>query len=79
MKKVLIVVFLVMAILATTACSDLKTDDETVNVIFFTANSGATKVESYLNVTPGSIISEPEPPTRSGFIFLGWFKDLSMT
>lgn len=79
MKKAWILVFLVIVSLALTACSDKKFSDDTINVIFFTANTGATLVESYLDIEPGTLIDEPEDPIREGFIFLGWYKDLLAT
>jgi uncharacterized repeat protein (TIGR02543 family) len=62
-------------VLTLVACSDRKISDETVNVIFFTANTNASQVESYLDLVPGTIIEAPEDPTRSGFLFAGWYKD----
>lgn len=79
MKKVLNLVLLVVMVLTLVACSDRKVSDDRVNVIFFTANTGATQVESYLDLTPNSIIEEPEDPTRNGFIFTGWYKDFYRT
>jgi uncharacterized repeat protein (TIGR02543 family) len=76
-----IVTFSLLFFLAFTlaACDDNKSSDDTINVIFFTANTGANLIESYLNVEPGSLIEEPANPTRGGFVFDGWFQDIERT
>ena len=79
MKKIITTILIVFGAIALIGCTDRKTYDNRVNVIFFTANSGATKVDTLLNVEAGSKIEKPEDPTRAGFTFLGWYKDLATT
>ena len=40
--------------------------------------SGGTAV-SPISATHGATITEPTPPVRTGFIFRGWFKEMSLT
>ena len=79
MKKIVTFSLLFIFMISLAACTDRKSSDDTINVIFFTANSGATRIESYLNVEPGTIIEEPQVPVRGGFVFDGWYKDLERT
>ena len=79
MKKVFNLLLLVIMVLTLVACSDRKISDDTINVIFFTANTGATPVESYLDLSPNTKIEAPEEPTRNGFLFDGWYKDFYLT
>lgn len=75
MKKITLALTLLLLVFGLSACSDQKYRNEDVTIIFFTANFGATEVESYFNVDPNSTIDEPEEPTRLGFIFDGWYTD----
>ncbi|HAX03939.1 MAG: hypothetical protein A2Y45_07500 [Tenericutes bacterium GWC2_34_14] len=79
MKKVFNLLLLVIMVLTLVACSDRQISDDTINVIFFTANTGATKIESYLDLEPNTKIEAPEEPTRNGFLFDGWYKDFYLT
>ncbi|WP_026518027.1 leucine-rich repeat protein [Butyrivibrio sp. MC2021] len=47
------------------------------SVVFDT--QGGTYVETLYNVAEGSIVAEPEKPSKEGFIFEGWFKDKDCT
>ena len=49
------------------------------NVYFFTANANATSVSPLINYEPGMLLEEPETPIRSGFVFSGWYIDISLT
>ena len=80
MKKQLILGLLALLSLVLVGCRDARTYNDKVNVVFFTSNSDPSKIESYLNIEPGSLIPEPEyVPTRTGYDFLGWFKDIAAT
>jgi uncharacterized repeat protein (TIGR02543 family) len=79
MKKIFSVFIIIFSVFFLSACEDQKYTDNDVNVIFFTANVGASYVEPYLFVEPGQTIEEPEEPTRLGYTFAGWYKDLRFT
>jgi uncharacterized repeat protein (TIGR02543 family) len=53
--------------------------EKTYNVYFFTANSGATQVDTIFDQPVGEVIERPEDPTRNGFDFIGWYLDLDKT
>jgi len=53
--------------------------ETTYNVYFFTANTGATQVDTIFNQPVGELIERPEDPTRDGFDFIGWYADLDKT
>lgn len=80
MKKQLILGFLLLLSLSLVGCRDARTFNDKVNVVFFTSNSDPNKLEAYLNIDANSLIEEPEfIPTRLGYDFLGWFKDINAT
>ena len=60
------------------ACRDRRSHDETINVVFYT-HRNASHTRTQFGLEPNSLIEEPENPTRNGFIFSGWFKDLNFT
>src|SRR5690606_38034776 len=41
-------------------------------------SSGGSTVEPMLNVLDGSLILAPTAPTRLGYTFVGWFKDMEL-
>lgn len=53
--------------------------EETFNVYFFTANSGATQVDTIFDQPVGETIGQPEDPLRNGFDFAGWYLDFNKT
>ncbi len=75
MKRVSVILLAIIAVLSLSACSNKVEVDDSINVVFFTANEGATAVASQLNLDNGDKIQEPAAPIRAGFDFLGWFKD----
>ena len=79
MKKLLSIVFIAFTLVLLSSCTDKKYSDETVNVLFFTANSGSTQVESYLDLDPDTLIEKPEDPIRPGYSFLGWYTEKEYT
>ncbi len=79
MKKIVSLIFVALLVITLAACTDKKYYDDTVNIIFFTANRNATLVEPILGVEPGDLIEEPEEPTRLGYIFNGWYKNQQAT
>ncbi len=57
-------------------------------VIFGIANNGytvtfdsrgGTDVPSQIDVMYGDLLEEPEPPTREGYVFTGWYADENCT
>jgi len=43
------------------------------SVVFL--SQGGSEVENILNVTPGAQIEAPADPSRTGFLFTGWYRD----
>jgi uncharacterized repeat protein (TIGR02543 family) len=78
MKKIMFCILAIFSIILS-SCTDQKYFDDSVNIVFFTANSNATLTDSYLNLQPGELIEEPENPERLGYAFNGWFKDIRLT
>jgi len=79
MKKLLLITMVAMMSFALSSCEDTKFESSEINVLFFTANEGATQVDPYLNIDSNVLISEPIAPTRIGYIFDGWYKDFLRT
>lgn len=80
MKKIVLFLALIMSVVALSACQDQKYNDERISVVFFTANTGATLIDTYFNLEPNQLISEPsQDPTRPGFVFDGWYVDYQQT
>ena len=52
--------------------------DRLTFIVSFESNGGS-EVDPIENVRYGATITEPEPPTRTGYIFAGWFKDEVLT
>lgn len=77
-KKLLSYLFLLILFGSLAGCNQ-KIEDDTYNVFFFTANTGATKVESYFDVEANTLLVKPEDPERPGFDFAGWYQDLKTT
>lgn len=68
MKKIILCIFAFVSILVLSACGGSKVDYE---VIF--SNNGERIV---FTVEKGDKLDEPAEPTREGYKFLGWFKNL---
>lgn len=79
MKKVLLLLLTIVTVTTMSACEDTKYNDAGISVIFFTANSGATLVETQFELEAGQLLEAPEDPTRLGFIFDGWYTDFQKT
>ena len=75
MRKIITLLLLPLLILFLVSCEDRKLDDNLTNVIFYTGLNGSY-VDTYFDVTVGDKIDPPEEPTRTGFSFLGWYKDI---
>ena len=75
MKKIITIVFMALLILSISSCVNEREVDDSINVMFFTANKNASLVPSYTNLTEGQKIEEPDVPTREGFTFVAWYKD----
>ncbi len=79
MRKSIVLLLLINLIFALSACNDKKIRDNTVTVNFFTANTQASRVPQITGLKPGDLVAKPEDPTRHGFDFVGWFKDVNHT
>lgn len=40
---------------------------------------GGTDVEAQADLMYGDLLEEPEPPTREGYVFTGWYADQNCT
>src|SRR5690554_2829372 len=78
MKKVLSLVILILFSFVLIACSDKKNTEYDLQVLFFTGTNESS-IPTLKNLEPNQLIEEPAEPTRSGFRFDGWFKDVSLT
>lgn len=74
MKKLMIILFIFIGIITLIGCEG---NIKNTHVIGFYANGG-TPVRPLL-VTLHDEIEEPKAPTRSGFIFEGWYMDKALT
>lgn len=79
MKRLIIIIVALAALGFVATRESTKHYDENVSVIFFTANSNASQLDRYPNVTPNSLLDEPDIPERMGYVFNGWFKDFQIT
>lgn len=79
MRKSIIIFLLISFIVALSACSDKKIHDNTVTVTFFTANTQTSRVPQITGLSSGDLVTKPEDPTRHGFDFVGWYKDVEKT
>lgn len=70
---------MLITLLALTSCGDDVAIDDSINVMFFTANQGASTVPPYQNLEVGQKIEAPEVPTKEGYVFAGWYKDYYKT
>lgn len=64
----------------TSSVSSVVTSSEivvTTITITFIENGGSEVGD--LTLTPGEPFTEPTPPTREGYVFIGWFTDSSLT
>lgn len=78
MKKTLTLIIMLILGVVVVGCTDEKYNDDSVNVIFYTgSNEGASEIPPLLDVEPGILIEKPEDPVRPGFIFAGWYKDIT--
>lgn len=78
MKKALTLVTLLLFSFILISCSDKKTKDFDLQVVFFTG-TGSTTIPIIKNLEEGQLIIAPNDPIRSGFRFEGWFKDINLT
>src|SRR5690554_3661952 len=84
MKKIFSLIFVIMAGLTLVSCNgSTTTNDEEARVYFYEYRNAYKKDETrpdklkQLTYKKGELIEEPEEPTRSGYIFEGWYKDLT--
>lgn len=78
MKKVISIFFLLLSMLIS-GCVTTGEQDELFNIYFYTANSGATTIESIYGIEPGTLVDAPADPLRPGFDFAGWYTDIAFT
>jgi len=71
--------FILASGLFLSSCNGLNSVEPKFNVYFFTANVNASTVGTIFDQEPGTLINQPEDPTRSGFDFMGWYYDVGLT
>ena len=75
MRKLLIVLLILTAVtLAVTGCVQER---GTKFIISFNSNGGSEI--DYIVLNAGDPLTLPDPPTREGYVFLGWFNDIECT
>ncbi len=75
MKRISVILLAIVAVLSLSACGNKVEVDDSINVVFFTANDGATPIASQLDLSAGDLVNVPVDPVRAGYDFLGWYKD----
>lgn len=75
MRKILLFILVLGLFVGLTGCRDKQIDDSSHSIIFYVGPK-STVVDSYLNVEHGSLIEEPEAPTKDGYLFDGWYKEI---
>ena len=73
------IALILAAVVGLTACNGSSQTNNVYNVYFFTANQNATILDPIIDQEPGSLITPPENPERSGFDFIGWYLDVQLT
>ncbi len=76
MKKIFVFIFLLVAGLSLVACETKNQDANQFTVNFEVAN-GDTIASQVID--ENGFVSEPTEPTKAGFTFEGWFKDVGCT
>ena len=81
MKKIPIILIILLLTVAMTACVSSPTfDDDTLSVVFFTnTGQGGSYIPTIRNIVSGTVIQQPDDPTRRGTAFLGWYTDTTFT
>ena len=78
MRKLILMVLIILLTFILVSCEDKKLNDNYTNVIFYSGRN-ATSVDSYFDVLVGETIEEPNDPTRNGYRFEGWYKEINYT
>lgn len=76
MKKISILILLFIISSTLSGCGFLSKDEEPLNFKVSFDSTGGSNVEDYY-VSEGDIIVKPTDPLKDGFIFDGWFIDIS--
>ncbi|MBQ8177852.1 MAG: leucine-rich repeat protein [Clostridia bacterium] len=79
MRKITTIIILIVLVLACVcalfACANSRDDKASPSnyIVSFNTNGG-TSIKS-MTLKSGSSLTLPEPPTRDGYVFIGWFLD----
>lgn len=83
MKKIVSLIVIVIIGLALVACQKKPVTTDDVIVYFYEYRNAYKKDEDHPDIfkqavyKKGELLEEPEDPTRSGYMFAGWYKDYS--
>jgi uncharacterized repeat protein (TIGR02543 family) len=78
-KRYRIISLFAASVIFLASCTGISSSKAEYNVYFFTANTGATQLDTYFDANVGETILRPEDPSRPGFVFAGWFIDYAKT
>ena len=78
MKKIVLAIILIvvlsLCVSALFACASKSEGDTPNNYIISFNTNGGSQIKS-ITLKAGSSLTLPEPPTKEGYVFLGWFFD----
>ena len=82
-KIILIVIFLLPIVVFFPACSCNSNDNNTSKepsyyTVRFYTNSGDTFNIPSQTVQEGELVRRPSDPTRTGYVFIGWYQDSAL-
>ena len=74
MKRLILIAATVIFAIAFTSC---KEDKEDIYTVTFNSNGGSEIAAQ--TVEEGAIVTKPDDPTRSGYIFAAWYREAALT
>lgn len=83
MKRIFSLIIVMILALALVSCNDKKVSNDEVKVYFYIYRNAYKMEETKPDIVKheifkkGEHIEEPEEPVRAGYIFKGWYKDVT--